>query len=61
VPKTLEQRIAYIEKVITDFFLGSERKARRAAGTAKRKIKSAKKSVRQKVTGRKSTKKTRRT
>ncbi len=58
--KTLEQRIAYIERVITDFFMGSERKAKKAAGTAKRKIKSARKSVRQKVTGRKSTKKARR-
>lgn len=60
MPKTLEKRIAYIEKVITDFFIGSERKAKKAAGAAKRKITGARKSVRQKKTNRKSNKKTRR-
>ena len=59
MPKTFEQRIAYLEKVIMDFFTGSERKAKKAARTVKRKTKSVRKSVNQKTTRRKITKRSR--
>ena len=57
--KTFEQRIAYLEKVITNFFTGSERKAKKAARTVKRKAKSARKSISQKTTRRKTSKRSR--
>ena len=60
MPKSFEQRIAYLEKIITEFFTGTERKAKKAAGITKRKVKYAQKSVRGKVTTRKRPKKARR-
>ncbi|HWY64575.1 MAG TPA: hypothetical protein VNX61_05125 [Rhizomicrobium sp.] len=57
--KTFEQRIAYLEKVITNFFTGSERKAKKAVRTVKRKTKSARKSISQKPTRRKISKRSR--
>lgn len=57
MPKTFEQRIAYLEKMITDFFSGSQKKAKKATRTIKRKAKSAKKSVAKRVTKRKVSKK----
>jgi hypothetical protein len=60
MPKSFEQRIAYLEKLITEFFTGTERKAKNTAGITKRKVKSAQKSVSRKVATRKSPKKARR-
>jgi len=57
--KTFEQRIAYLEKVITNFFAGSERKAKKSARTVKRKAKIARKSIGQKPTRRKISKRSR--
>ena len=57
--KTFEQRIAYLEKVITNFFTGSERKAKKAVRTVKRKTKSARKSISRKPARRKISKRSR--
>jgi len=59
MPKTFEQRIAYLEKIVTDFFSGSQRKAKKATRTIKRKAKSARKSAGKRVSSRKASTKSR--
>ena len=49
MPKTLEQRIANLEKVIMDFWTGTDRSAKKTSRTVKRKAKAARKSVAKKV------------
>lgn len=58
--KSFEQRIAYLEKVIMDFFMGSERKAKKTVSSLKRKTAAARKSVAKKVSNRKPSGKKRR-
>ena len=58
--KTFEQRIRYLEKIIKEFFSGSEKKAKRTTRAVKRKAGSARKAVAVKVTKRKTAKQSRR-
>ena len=51
--KTLEQRIANLEKVIMEFWTGTERSAKKTSRTVKRKAKAARKSVAKKIKSRK--------
>jgi hypothetical protein len=53
MPKTLEQRLAYLERIISDFFSGAEQSAKKTARKAKRKAKAARKSVAKNVRTRK--------
>ena len=47
--KSFEQRLAYLEKLISDFFSGTKRSAKRVTkksrGSAKRKAKTARKTI----------------
>ena len=60
MPKTFEQRLARLEKVISDFFTGSGRAAKKTARTVKRKAKKARQSVAKKVGSRKTARRGRR-
>jgi hypothetical protein len=60
MPKTFEQRIAYLEKIISDFFSGSQNKAKKAGRTIKRKVKNTRQSVGKRVSSRNTARKSRR-
>jgi hypothetical protein len=58
--KSFEQRIAYLEKVIVDFFKGAPSKAKKSSSSLKRKTKAAQKPITRKVSSRKTSSRKRR-
>ena len=57
--KSFEQRLAHLEKIITDFLTGTERSVTKTGRAVKRKAKATRKSIAKKIGGRKAAKRRR--